>query len=242
MKPPAVRHRADSGEPFSGMGRVPAKVVAIHVNVAKKSLVLAVAPLVVLAIGPTPVAASANACIYPHPGAPGIPTVMVPVAGAWATGTSIGTHPTCASGVEFFMPSVACGAAGTSPGPAVYCGMVVAAGAPVPMATCTATYLGSFPGWTGTPPGGISVIGIAAGWDFTGPTGLPDGHVDGWESAPAGFGVALALGPAGPTYSTTVGMPIPVGPAQLIAWPLATDTMPAGMSALLGERVHVGCV
>lgn len=218
-------------------------MVALDTREARRSLILTIPLMVVMAIGPTPVSASANACIDLGQPMPSFLPPLVPVAGAWATWTSLGTSPTCGPGYEFFMPSAACGAAGTSPGPAVYCGPVVPAGVALPpIGACTASYLGNFPGWTVSLLGGISVIGIAAGWDYTGPFGAPDGHVDDWDAGPLGFSIAVAIGPPGPTYSTVIGAPVAAGPAQLIAWPMATDTMPPGLSALLGERVHVGCI
>lgn len=175
--------------------------------------------LVLLACVAPPAAGTAKTCLYNN-SPPGLP--LAPTKGTVTTNVNdnslagaVGAPLPCATGLTSKaasctnvlgvpVPNVA------APGGDAWCDAVVTAKGPFPT-TCTITVVSV----TSTPPGmPVAVTGMAAGWDWNGPLGNPDGNLDGSD---------FAVGPNGGAAFITFPFPgIPGGATSVVVYPPAS--------------------
>lgn len=216
-------------------------VVSIARTPTTFAIPTALSLLFILALLPAPATGTADSCQYLVTGAPATPSPTTgPVFGPWPN-TVPGIK---CGGLDFKSTALPCaGTMAQAPGGGAWCDLVYTGFPPPPFRQCTVV-VPALPG--------VTVTGIAAGWDITGSaTGGPDGNVD-FADLPYNNGVATNIfpGPMPPGSMVTVpvypppgwGAPDPVTgapltTAQLIAYPVAGSAiLPATAVAL-----QVGC-
>jgi hypothetical protein len=133
--------------------------------------------------------------------------------------------------MEFSNTSPSC--LGPAPHTGEFCGPVTTFGtSPTTgfMWTCTA-----YPNLT------VTLTGLVVAWDVSGPTGVPDGVVDGLDemiTGPAEGSIQLLPGPNGEYTSFVYPPPMPATYAQLIAFPIAASIVPS----VYLLPIQVGCI